>query len=121
MIDYYKMALSWQKCQINLFRLQNRIFKSILVGDKRKAFQMQKLISNSTSSYLLAIREVTQICSNRKIAGVDGKVILTFSERLNLINFLRENFYNWKPQRANLNQTFKKILRFLIISLDLST
>lgn len=108
MVDYYKTSISWQKCQINLFRLQNRIFKALIVDDKQKALQIQKLIASSTSSHLLAIREVTQICSNRKIAGIDGKTALTFNERLDLINFLKENFNKWKPQSASLKYTFNK-------------
>lgn len=102
MVDYEIKSLSWKKCQVNLFRLQKRVFKSVLVNDKKKAFQIQHLIAISNSSQLLAIRDVTQLSSNRKIAGVDGKVFLTFAERLELNTFLRLNVYKWKPQRATL-------------------
>lgn len=69
-------SLSWKKSQNNLYFLQKRIFKSILVGDIKRALRIQKLIIHSNSARLLAIREVTQVNFNRKISGIDGKTSL---------------------------------------------
>lgn len=79
-------SLSWKKSQNNLYFLQKRIFKSILVGDIKRALRIQKLIIYSNSARLLAIREVTQVHLSRKISGIDGKTSLRkiFLSRLNL-------------------------------------
>lgn len=91
--------LSWEKCYKNIFRIQKRILKSILVGDVKSALKMQKLLIKSYSARLLAIRSVTQISLKKKVSGVDGKLSLTYAERVNMSNFLFYNSFNWKPQK----------------------
>jgi len=70
---YSWSLLSWRKSQNNLYLLQRRVFKSIIVGDVKRALRIQKLIVYSNSARLLSIREVTQVHFSRKIAGIDGK------------------------------------------------
>ena len=53
--------LPWKKFQINLFRLQKRVYKAIRAGDKQKARSLQKLILRSQAARFLAIRQVTQL------------------------------------------------------------
>ncbi|MEH2336730.1 group II intron reverse transcriptase/maturase [Nostoc sp.] len=91
-------ALPWKKFRRNLFRLQKRVFKAVLVGDKRKARSLQKLILKSTSARFLAIRQVSQLNAGKKTAGIDGKKSLTVSERFHLEEWLRVNSGNWKHQ-----------------------
>ena len=82
---YSWYSLSWRKSQNNLYFLQIRIFKSILVGDLKRALRIQKLIIYSNSARFLAIREVTQVHFNRKISGIDGKTSLRKISLSNLI------------------------------------
>lgn len=96
-LDLWK-HLSWQTCYYNLYRLQVRVFKSMLLGDIRTVLQVQKLILRSNSARFLAIREVTQLNASKKIAGIDGKTSLSFTERFELSEYLRLNANNWKPQ-----------------------
>jgi RNA-directed DNA polymerase len=91
-------ALPWKKFRRNLFRLQKRVFKAVLVGDKRKARLLQKLILKSTSARFLAIRLVSQLNAGKKTAGIDGKKSLSFEERFNLEELLKMNSGNWKHQ-----------------------
>ncbi|MBD2560209.1 MULTISPECIES: group II intron reverse transcriptase/maturase [Nostoc] len=91
-------ALPWKKFRRNLFRLQKRVYKAVLVGDKRKARSLQKLILKSTSARFLAIRLVSQLNAGKKTAGIDGKKSLTFEERFNLEELLKMNSGNWKHQ-----------------------
>jgi RNA-directed DNA polymerase len=91
-------SFKWKKFQKTLFRLQKRVYKAILVGDKRKARSLQKLILKSQAARLLAIRQVTQLNAGKKTAGIDGKASLTFEERLTLANTLAEHHTNWKHQ-----------------------
>jgi RNA-directed DNA polymerase len=92
-------TLPWKKFRRNLFRLQKRVFKAVLVGDKRKARLLQKLILKSTSARFLAIRQVSQLNAGKKTAGIDGKKSLSFEERFNLEELLKMNSGNWKHQR----------------------
>jgi RNA-directed DNA polymerase len=89
-------SFKWKKFQKILFRLQRRIYKAVQVGDKRKARSLQKLILKSQAARLLAIRQVTQLNSGKKTAGIDGKASLTFEERFALANELTQYQNNWK-------------------------
>lgn len=91
--------LPWKRFRRNLFRLQNRVFKAVSVGNLRKARSLQKLIFKSTAARLLAIRQVTQLNAGKKTAGVDGKAFLTIEERLDLSNLLKETVNQWKPSK----------------------
>jgi RNA-directed DNA polymerase len=91
-------ALPWKKFRRNLFRLQKRVYKAVLVGNKRKARLLQKLILKSTSARFLAIRQVSQLNAGKKTAGIDGKKSLTVSERFHLEEWLRVNSGDWKHQ-----------------------
>jgi RNA-directed DNA polymerase len=90
--------LPWKKFQRNLFRLQKRVYKAVQVGDKRKARSLQKLILKSKAARLLAIRQVTQLNSGKKTAGIDGKASLNFEERLALADDMAIHHNNWKHQ-----------------------
>jgi len=91
--------LPWKKFRCDLFRLQKRVWKAVSVGDKRKAKYLQKLILKSRAARHLAIRQVTQLNAGKKTAGVDGKAALSFEERFNLSEQLRQNVNTWKHNK----------------------
>jgi retron-type reverse transcriptase len=91
--------ICWRKAYNNLFRVQFKLYKSVLSADYSLAYSFQSLLWTSTSVYLIAIREVTQIDSLRRIPGLDGKVYLDFSERFELLQFLKKNFSSWVPAK----------------------
>ena len=80
---YNKNISSWNDSIKFLFKLQKRLFKSTLVYDKIISLKLQKLILKSNGSRLIAIREVTQLSSDKKIPGIDGKTSLSFWNVLN--------------------------------------
>ena len=88
----------WRKLRLNLFRLQKRIFKAVREGNKAKAKKLQKLVMSSFAARILAIRQVTQLNTGKKTAGVDGKVALDFKERLELDKLLKKYAKHWKHQ-----------------------
>ncbi len=92
-------TLPWKQFRRNQFRLQKRIYKAILAGDKRKAMSLQKLILKSKAARLLAIRQVTQLNAGKKTAGIDGKKSLTFKERFELEELLKASSNDWKHQK----------------------
>ncbi len=90
--------LAWKKFRKNLFRLQNRVFKAVRAGNKRKALSLQKLILKSQAARFLAIRQVTQLNAGKKTAGIDGKKLLSLNERFELEKTLKALSNNWKHQ-----------------------
>ena len=88
--------LPWKQFRRNLFRLQKRIYKAIRVGDKRKAKSLMRLVLKSTAARLLAVRQVTQLNAGKKTAGVDGKASLSFEERFELSEQLKQPINTWK-------------------------
>ena len=90
--------IPWKKFRVNLFRLQKRVYKAVQVGDMRKSRSIQKLILKSQSARLLAIRQVTQLNTGKKTAGIDGKASLNFKERFTLAEKLAKDHANWKHQ-----------------------
>lgn len=90
--------LDWKKFRRNLFRLQVRLWKAIRAGDKARARNLQKLILRSQSARLLAIRQVTQLNQGKKTAGVDGKASLSFKERFELNELLKNKVHQWEHQ-----------------------
>jgi RNA-directed DNA polymerase len=91
--------LAWKKIRKNLFRLQCRLYKASRANNRKQIKNLQKLILRSRSARLLAIRQVTQLNSGKKTAGVDGKKSLTPPERLELDEYLKINVFNWKHQK----------------------
>ncbi len=101
-IDNYReswKSLMWKQFRKNLFRLQCRLWKAVRAGDKRKARNLQKLILKSQSARWLAIRQITQLNTGKKTAGVDGKSSLTFKERYELEAILSTEAFRWKHQK----------------------
>jgi RNA-directed DNA polymerase len=91
--------LPWKRFRRDLFRLQRRVFKAIREGDKRRARSLQKLILKSTAARLLAVRQVTQLNSGKKTAGIDGKASLSSEERFDLSEKLKRSTNNWKHSK----------------------
>ena len=95
--DNWKFT-NWAELQKVTFRLQRRIFKAVKTGDKARAKKLQKLVLSSYAARMLAIRQVTQLNTGKKTAGIDGKKSLTFEERFQLENVLKKQVKDWKHQ-----------------------
>ena len=81
-----------------LFRLQCRLWKAVRVGDMARARNLQKLLLKSYAARMLAIRQVTQLNTGQKTAGIDGKKSLTFKERFQLEAILEKHTKDWLHQ-----------------------
>jgi group II intron reverse transcriptase/maturase len=64
-----------------------------------KRASLQKLILKSYAARMLAVRQVTQLNTGKKTAGVDGKASLTFFERINLSQWLKNHYNDWQHQK----------------------
>ena len=81
--------LPWKKFEMTLFRLQHRLYKASRDEDFEKCKKLQSLILGSACSRYLAVRQITQLNTGKKTAGVDGKSSLSCKERLTLVNQLK--------------------------------
>ena len=95
--DNWEFA-DWKEFQKVLFRLQRRIFKAIREGDKARAKSLQKLVISSHAARMLAIRQVTQLNTGKKTAGIDGVKSLSFKQRFELEKTLKQNVKTWQHQ-----------------------
>ena len=90
-------SLPWKSYEKTLFRLQRRLYEASKLKDFNKCKKLQSLIIGSDCSRYLAVRQVTQLNTGRKTAGVDGKASLTPKERLVLAEELKD-IRSWKHQ-----------------------
>jgi group II intron reverse transcriptase/maturase len=82
-------SLPWKQFEKTLFRLQHRLYKASLEKDPAACKKIQSLIVGSACSRYLAVRQVTQLNTGRKTAGVDGRSSLSHKERLQLAEELK--------------------------------
>jgi RNA-directed DNA polymerase len=82
-------TLPWKHLQRNVFKLQKRIYRASWREDVRTVRRLQRLLLQSSSARLLAVRRVAQENQGKRSAGVDGVKALTPSQRLALAHTLR--------------------------------
>jgi RNA-directed DNA polymerase len=76
--------ISWGKAARYLFRLQQRVFDAEIYGDKGTVVRYQQKIANSFYAKAMAVRQVAQISSGRKTAGIDGVKSPTPAEKMHM-------------------------------------
>ena len=76
-------------------------------GDTRKVLSLQRLVLKSHSARMLGVRQVSQLNSGKKTCGVDGQKSLSFQQRLNLIEKLKEA-EQWEHQGLRFVKIPKK-------------
>lgn len=81
--------INWKKLEKRLYKLQTRIFQAAKINDIKTVRKVQKIILNSWTAKLLAVRKVTQENRGKKTAGVDGYKSLTPPQRIKLAKRLR--------------------------------
>jgi RNA-directed DNA polymerase len=86
---YKWQDIPWRKLERNIFKLQKRIYKASRRGDVRTVRRLQKLLTQSWSAKMLAVRRVTQDNQGKKTAGVDGVKSLSPEARQKLVKELK--------------------------------
>jgi len=90
--------LPWKQFHKNLFRLQHRIYKAAKKNEYNSVKRLQSLLLGSNCSKYLAVRQVTQLNTGKKTAGVDGCKSLNPKERLQLVTEL-SSMRTWKHRK----------------------
>lgn len=75
-------TLPWTKIQRKVFKLQKRIYRAASRGNYILAKGLQRILLKSYYAKLLAVRQVTQLNTGKKTAGVDGIKSISPQERL---------------------------------------
>jgi RNA-directed DNA polymerase len=83
------IQIDWAKVQYKVSKLQLKIYRASLNGDKTSVVKYQKILINSYNAKLLAVKRVTQDNKGKRTAGVDGKKILKYEERIRLAENLK--------------------------------
>ena len=86
--------INWKKIYAYVKKLRQRIFRAEQLGQERKLRKLQRLMIRSKANLLLSIKRVTQINKGKKTPGIDGQIVLTSKDRLELFNLLKT--YNIK-------------------------
>src|SRR5262244_717187 len=81
-------TIRWRQVERRVFKLQTRIYQASSRGEAGRVHGLQRLLINSRSAKLLAVRRVTRENRGKKTAGVDGIKSLTPPQRLKLISAL---------------------------------
>jgi RNA-directed DNA polymerase len=81
-------TIPWKKFERNVFKLQKRIYQATSRGEAGRIHRLQRMMSSSRSTKLLAVRRVTQDNRGKRTAGVDGVKSLRPHERLALAESL---------------------------------
>jgi RNA-directed DNA polymerase (EC 2.7.7.49) len=72
--------IDWSKVEVEVFKLQKRIFRASQSGDVAKVHKLQRLLLRSWNARLLAIRRISQDNQGKNTAGIDGVKTLTQKE-----------------------------------------
>lgn len=92
-VRYECHVTPWRKPEKSLLKLQKRIYRASKCNDIKKMRNLQKLLLNSTSARMLAVRTFAQDNRGKKTTGIDGKANLNQKEGLILANSLDINVF----------------------------
>ena len=77
-------TIPWRKLEVEVFKLQKRIYRASEREDVKTVRKLQRLLSRSRAAKLLAVRKVTQDNRGKRTAGIDGQKNLNQRERVQL-------------------------------------
>ncbi|MEV4239195.1 group II intron reverse transcriptase/maturase [Nocardia sp. NPDC049737] len=88
-------ALDWRAVEDNVRSLRQRIFTATQAGDHKRVRNLQKLMLRSRANTLVSVRRVTEVNAGRKTPGIDGQVISTGPEKVELTRWVHRQAKPW--------------------------
>ena len=85
MIEFSWKALPWRKFREKIYLLQAQIFNLIKNKNFKKALLQQHFLLCASEIYYVSVKYITQLRLDRKIPGVDNKLIKYAYQRKNLV------------------------------------
>jgi RNA-directed DNA polymerase len=83
--------VDWGTVEVQVFKLQKRVYRASQSGDVAKVHKLQRLLLQSWNARLLAVRRISQDNQGKHTAGIDGYKSLSPDQRLTLAENLRLN------------------------------
>jgi RNA-directed DNA polymerase len=83
--------IDWGTVEVQVFKLQKRIYRASQSGDVAKVHKLQRLLLRSWNARLLAVRRISQDNQGKHTAGINGYKSLTPKQRLTLAENLTLN------------------------------
>jgi len=83
--------IDWGTVEVQVFKLQKRIYRASQSGDVAKVHKLQRLLLRSWYARLLAVRRISQDNQGKHTAGIDGYKSLSPKQRLTLAENLTLN------------------------------
>lgn len=84
-------TINWAKAQRRVFKLQKRIYRASERGDVKAVRKLQRLLTNSWYSKVVAVRKVTQDNQGKNTPGIDGVSRLRNHQKVKLAQKLGFN------------------------------
>lgn len=94
-------AIDWHSANRNVRRLQARIVKAVKAGQRYKVRSLQRLLANSYSGRVVAVKRVTKN-QGKNTPGVDGEIWDTPELKAKGITRLQKRYFKAKPLRRKL-------------------
>jgi RNA-directed DNA polymerase len=91
--------VNWRKAIKVVKNLRYRIFRARNLGNWRSLRRLQKLMLRSQSNLLLCIRQITQVNTGKRTAGIDKEVINTPQQRVKLFLEMAHTAHIVKPTK----------------------
>ena len=101
-------GVDWSKTEKTISNLQHRITKATESGNYRKVRNLQRLLNNSMSSRLKAVRIVAQENSGKKTPGIDGELWTTPERKLQETHKLRNRSHTKPLKRVYISKANEK-------------
>jgi RNA-directed DNA polymerase len=92
-------TIDWSTVEEKVKNLRQRIYRATQQGQWNRVRSLKKLMMRSHANLLLSIRRVTQENKGRKTAGVDGQKITMPSQRMKLVEEMKE-YTPWMAKPA---------------------
>ena len=118
-LDAQWESIDWLQVQKDVNRLQTRIAKATVKGDKNKVKRLQYLLTHSFCVKAYAVKKVTSN-KGKNTSGVDKKLWSTSASKMKAVLALTDKRYRAKPLNIDdgfdfLGWTFRKFKGKLIV------
>lgn len=70
-------SINWFHINRYVEIMQQRIYRTEILGDKRKVRDLQRILVHSNAMLLTSIKRVTQVNRGKRTSGIDGLIVKT--------------------------------------------
>lgn len=101
-------TIEWKEITGYVVKLQQRIYRAEVQGNKRKVRDLQRLALHSRAVLILSIKRVTQTNKGKRTPGIDGETALTGKERTELYQEMSQKDIRYHKAKPSYRTYIKK-------------